>query len=233
MRKRKPFLYIIVRDFISLFFPDYCAGCFNSLVKGESLICTRCMLEMPQTHYHLQRENQLKLRLEGRVPLIHALGFYRFSKRGRIQHILHALKYKNQPELAVVLGRVYGQKLKEAEFTFDLIIPVPLHATRLRKRGYNQSSKFAEGLSEILEIPFSEKVLVRSVKTDTQTRKTRLRRWENVSEVFVLTEPSPIRGKHVLLVDDVVTTGATIEACAAVLHNSGCRGVSIACIAVA
>src|SRR5688572_17607348 len=147
MRKRKPFLYIIVRDFISLFFPHYCAGCFNSLVKGETLICTRCMLEMPQTHYHLQRENPLKLRLEGRVRLVDALGFYRFSKRGRIQHILHALKYKNQPELAVVLGRVYGQKLKDAEFSFDFIIPVPLHATRLRKRGYNQSSKFAEGLS--------------------------------------------------------------------------------------
>jgi ComF family protein len=233
MRSQKPFLRVVLQDFVALFFPDYCLGCSNTLVKGENMICSRCMLEIPQTNYHLSHDNPLLNRMAGRVPLTNAFGFFRFTKRGRIQHILHALKYKNEPEVGVMLGRVYGQKLKENNFFFDLIIPVPLHKTRLRKRGYNQSAKFAEGLSETLHMPYSENILFRSLRTATQTNKTKIARWENVSEVFGLSNANLIQGKHILLVDDVVTTGATLESCAALLFKNGCGRVSIASIAVA
>jgi ComF family protein len=197
------------------------------------MICTRCMFEMPQTNYHVHRENPLYLRLAGRVPLVYALALFRFIKKGRIQHILHALKYKNQPEVGIVLGRVYGQKLKDSNYCFDLIIPVPLHSTRMRKRGYNQSAKFAHGLSEILGVQVAERVLLRSVKTETQTNKTKLKRWTNVNDVFIIMDGAMIKNKHVLLVDDVVTTGATIEACGIVLCENGCQQISVASIAVA
>jgi ComF family protein len=233
MLPQKSLARVIFRDFISLFYPDYCLGCSNSLVSGERLICTRCILQMPQTSYHLNQENPLKSRLSGRLPVLYALAFFKFSKSGRIQQVLHALKYKNHPDVGVLLGKVYGQRLKETGCRFDLIVPVPLHPSRLRKRGYNQSGKFAEGLSEGLGIPYSEKVLGRTVKTVTQTNKTKLKRWENVSEVFRIMDGQLITRKHILLVDDVITTGATIEACGKVLTENGCCSISIASIAVA
>lgn len=233
MKKEKPFFLQVLRDFASLFFPNYCLGCSGSLVRGENMICSRCMLEMPQTNYHQVNDNPLRLRMSGRIPIVHALGFFKFTKNGRIQHILHALKYRNEPEIGIILGKVYGQKLKERCLLFDLIVPVPLHPSRKRKRGYNQSAKFAQGLGEILGIPFSEEIIARGIKTATQTRKSKLKRWENVSDVFVIKNAGQIQLKHVLLVDDVVTTGATLEACASVLSSNGCDRISIASIAVA
>jgi ComF family protein len=233
MSRRNSSFRRILRDFISLFYPDYCLGCSNTLVRGEHMICTRCMLEMPQTNFDRFPDNPLKLRMSGRIPLVHALGFFKFNKRGRIQHILHALKYKNEPEVGIVLGRVYGQKLKEQNLRFDLVIPVPLHPSRRRKRGYNQSAKFAEGLAEILAVPFSDDILQRQKRTETQTNKSRLKRWENVHDVFLVVDIEPVRNKHILLVDDVVTTGATLEACALALCEKGCGQISIASIAVA
>lgn len=225
----------IFRDFSSLFFPRYCPACFGALVKGEELICTTCILEMPQTNYHLQVENPLKDRLAGRISLEYALAFFRFRKSSRVQHLLHALKYNQQPEIGIAIGKVYGERLREAGLsrTFDLILPVPLHKSRKRKRGYNQSALFAEGLSFSLGVPFSDKVLTRTVKTETQTRKTKLNRWENVSEIFQVTDVSAIRNKRILLVDDVVTTGATLEACGQTILKEGCSELSIACIAEA
>lgn len=226
----------LARDFMSLLYPNCCSACSMALVKGENLICSRCLLEMPQTQYHLDPGNDLKRRLEGRIPVQYVLGFLRFTKNGRIQNLLHNLKYRHQPEIGVALGKLYAQRLKDSGLTgyFDLIIPVPLHKSRLRKRGYNQSAKFAEGLSQTLGIPVEENILFRKSKTETQTRKNKLKRWENVSEVFgVVGLPSAIAGKHILLTDDVITTGATIEACAEVLIRNGCGKISVACIAVA
>lgn len=225
----------VFQDFVSLIFPNHCLSCEDSLVKGEKLVCTRCMLEMPQTNYHLDSENALKKRLSGRMQLDYVMALFKFSKNGRVQAILHALKYKNQPDLAVMLGHVYGERMREAEFskTFDLIVPVPLHATRIRRRGYNQSAKFAEGLSEKLEVPYSDDHMERKVSTETQTRKSKLSRWKNVDEVFCVRREKDIQGKRILLVDDVITTGSTIEACAAQLWKAGCSNLSIACIAEA
>src|SRR5688572_24590769 len=175
----------LLRDFVSLVYPNYCLACEDALVKGERLICTGCILQMPQTNYHLDDFNPLKTRLSTRIEIRYAMALFKFSKSGRVQSVLHALKYKNQPELGVLLGALYGDRLA-AHYAnaFDLIIPVPLHQSRKRKRGYNQSATFAEGLSQTLKIPFSDALLIRNIKTETQTRKTKLNRWQNVSEVF-------------------------------------------------
>ena len=225
----------IVNDFVSLFFPRCCLGCSQALVKGEESICTSCMLELPQTQYHKDPANPLRTRLADRVPIAYGFAFLKFTKSGRVQKILHALKYKNHPEVGITLGKVYGERLKEADLQnrFDCIVPVPLHPSRLRKRGYNQSERFAEGLSLAFGVPNFAKALYRSTKTQTQTRKTKLKRWENVAEVFAINTQHPVRGLRVLLVDDVVTTGATLEACIATLLAEGCASVSIACIAEA
>jgi ComF family protein len=223
----------ILRDFISLFYPSYCLACENALVKGEESVCTKCILEMPRTDYHLNIDNPFKKKLEGRVQVKHVMAFFKFAKESRVQHLLHALKYKNHPEIGVTLGRVYGHDLATAGFRdqFDFIVPVPLHLSRKATRGYNQSYEFAKGLSEVLEIPIKEEIIERIVKTQTQTSKTRLNRWENVNEVFKILDPEEVRGKRILLIDDVITTGATLEACAIVLQE--CKELSIACIAAA
>lgn len=225
----------LLRDFVSLIYPSYCLACEASLVKGENLICTRCMFQMPQTNYHLHEDNPLKNRLACRLPVLHAMAMFKFSKSGRVQALLHALKYRNQPALGVMLGNVYGDRLLAANLstTFDLIIPVPLHASRKRRRGYNQSAKFAEGLSQKMNIRFSDDMIERLVNTSTQTRKTKLKRWQNVTDVFHVNEPAEIANKNVLLVDDVVTTGSTIEACGNYVIDAGCASLSVACIAEA
>ncbi len=224
----------ILVDFISLLYPRYCFACREGLVKGEETICSKCMLELPRTHYHLDTENALFRRLNGRIPLKFAFAFFLFRKGGNVQHLLHALKYNNHPEIGETIGEVYGQELQQAGYDqkFNLIVPVPLHASRKRKRGYNQSEKFAAGLSKNLNIPFSD-ALLRATKTETQTRKTKLKRWQNVSEVFRVKDLDQIRNQNILLVDDVITTGATIEACAQVLLTEGCSSISIASIAYA
>jgi ComF family protein len=221
-------------DFLSLFFPNTCAGCMGPLAKGENMICTTCILEMPQTNQHLDTANSLYQRLSYRMQIEQAMALFKFSKSSRVQQILHSLKYKNQPEIGVVLGKVFGEKIRMAgTLHVDAILPVPLHPARKRVRGYNQSDVFAEGLSEKLEVPALDNVLERKVKTETQTRKTKLRRWQNVSEVFHVKKPELIAGKKILLVDDVITTGATLEACAQTLLDTGCASVSIACLAEA
>ena len=225
----------LIRDFVSLIFPHYCLACESSLVKGEKLICTRCILQMPQTNYHVDNDNPLKSRLACRIPIVHAMAMFKFSKSGRVQALLHALKYRNQPALGVMLGNVYGDRLLAADMAkaFDLIIPIPLHATRKQKRGYNQSAKFAEGLSQKLGVKFSDELIERRIKTATQTRKTKLKRWQNVTDVFHVSRQDQIARRNVLLVDDVVTTGATLEACGNYIIEAGCASLSVACIAEA
>lgn len=219
---------------MSLFFPNCCVACSDSLAKGEELVCTHCMLEMPQTSYHKEVDNELQVRLSNRFEVTNAAALFKFTKSSRVQHILHALKYKNRPEVGIMLGKVLGQKIADARIMKpDIIIPVPLHPSRKRKRGYNQSAKFAEGLSVKLDIPFSDTIIARLVKTDTQTKKNKLNRWQNVSEVFHVKDPLTVKGKRILLVDDVITTGATIEACAYILKQNGCTEINIACIAEA
>lgn len=225
----------IFGDFVSLIFPRYCRGCMDALVHGEELICSRCMLEMPRADYHLDRQNPFYIRFRGRLPVKFVMTMFKFVKGGRVQHLLHALKYKDQPELGLALGRMYGHDLAAANYRqeFDLIVPVPLHVSRKRNRGYNQSEEFGKGLGESLGIECSDRVVRRRISTSTQTRKSKLRRWENVKDVFEVLRPERVKGRRILLVDDVVTTGATLEACGTALLSAKPADLSIVCIASA
>ena len=225
----------VISDFIALFFPRCCLGCSEALVKGEDIICTRCLSELPKTNYHRQLSNPIEDRLFGRIHLKHAWAFLKFRKSGIVQHLLHQLKYNNHPEIGVRLGMLYGKELQEQGFgnQFDLIVPVPLYSSRKRKRGYNQSAKFAQGLSTSLGIPWDETISIRRRRTATQTRKSKLDRWENVKDVFGVIDSGKIQNKRILLVDDVITTGATVEACGLHLLQNNCAELSIACMAEA
>lgn len=231
----KAFLAEIRDDFISLVYPHYCEGCLGALVKGEELLCTECLSDLPRTNMHLDDDNALATRLRGRIPILAAAAFLRFRKKGKVQRLLHALKYRNRPEIGFRLGYVYGCDLAMSRFCdpFDLILPVPLHPARLRARGYNQSDEWAHGLSDATGIPYDCQAIRRLRNTKTQTNRSRLSRWENVSEVFTVADAAAVRGRSVLLVDDVVTTGATLEACGQALLNAGCGGLGVACIAMA
>lgn len=224
-----------LRDFSSLFFPNYCLGCSGAMVKGEEILCTYCISALPKTDYHYLDENPIQQNLAGRINVKYGWAFLRFRKTGIVQHLMHQLKYNNHPEVGVRLGKIYGMELASSGFAgeFDFIVPVPLHPTRLRKRGYNQSLKFAQGLSESLNVPVLTDVSRRLSRTETQTKKNRLDRWENVNQSFTVKNPEAIVNKRILLVDDVVTTGATVEACGQRLLEYGCQELSIACIAEA
>lgn len=222
-------------DLISLVYPDVCLCCEGTLVKGEDAICTRCILDLPRTHYHNDKNNPLAIKFMGRVNLDHALAFLKFRKKGNVQRLLHALKYQGNREIGLKLGRIYGHQLNESMITshYDVIIPVPLHISRFRQRGYNQSDEWGRGISETTGISFESNVLVRGHKTETQTRKTKLNRWKNVEEIFYVQKHNLVSGKKILLVDDVVTTGATLESCAIALIEADCKSVGLACIAYA
>jgi len=228
-------LFEIVKDFTSLFFPEFCLGCSENLLSGEDIICTKCLLHLPRTDYLTYQENPIYERFIGRLPIKFASAFLRFRKAGIVQHLLHQLKYNNHPEVGLKLGMLFGEELNKyfTEMPFDLIIPVPLFSSRQRNRGYNQSSKFAEGISNATNVPFDESCCMRTYNTTTQTRKTKSERWQNVNQAFLVTNENKIINKHVLLVDDVMTTGATLEACGTELIKRGCASLSIACIAEA
>ncbi len=225
----------VLEDFISLFFPHYCLACSGPLVKGEDLLCTTCLINLPKTNYHVFRESPIKNKLMGRLPLKHGWAFLKFRKSGIVQHLLHQLKYNNHPEVGVRLGQLFGRELLQVGFDkeFDLILPVPLHSSRMRQRGYNQSSMLAAGLSTAMNIQWDESISVRVQSTVTQTHKSKADRWENVKDVFAVNALTDLKGKRILLVDDVITTGATLEACGQHLVSCGCNELSVACLAEA
>lgn len=221
-------------DFVHLFFPRPCSGCGRGLLGGEQWLCSFCLRDLPVTNYHDWPDNPLFERLLGRLPLTSAQAFLHFRKDGITQRMLHQLKYQSRPELGEFLGRVYGRQLASRDHhVWDVIVPVPLHRIRQRRRAYNQSECFADGLAAELQIPVVRAALVREQATETQTRKDRARRWENMQQAFGIADASAVCGKRVLLVDDVVTTGATLEACGLKLWAAGCAALSIACIAEA
>lgn len=224
-----------VNDLIELIYPRTCGACNIPLLKGEYVLCTKCLAELPLTNYHLMKENPVEQIFVGRVPIEAATTLLYFHKKGRTQHLLHLLKYKGRQDIGFFLGQLLGKQLKESEFykNVDTIIPIPLHIKRLKQRGYNQAECIANGIAQSMQIPVEKNLIIRNVATTTQTKKNRVERWENVANVFQIQEKYVQSGKHYLLVDDVITTGATIEACAQTLLTIPKIKISVAGLAKA
>lgn len=221
-------------DFFSLLYPNLCASCNATLYKGEREVCNRCRSYLPYTRFHNEKDNPVAQLFWGRVQVENATAYFIFRKGSRFQKILHKIKYQNKQSLGIELGKWFAQELTETEFnTVDVIVPVPLHPRKLNKRGYNQSELIATGIAGILGKKLDNSLLKRVVENPTQTRKSRYERWTNVEGIFELSDPLSAANKHVLIVDDVVTTGSTLEACAAAILKAPGSKVSIAVLAMA
>lgn len=208
-------------DLVNLFFPLQCQACGNVLFRQEEVICFKCLIRLPRTNFHLHEENPVSRMFWGRIPIHAAASFLFFNKGGKVQQLIHQLKYKGQTKVGLYLGKMYGESLLKSHLFADveLVIPVPLHPRKQHQRGFNQSEVIARGLSSSMHIPCVSDQLIRRLHTATQTRKSRYERWENVKSSFQLNRPEELAGKHLLLVDDVITTGATLEACAQVFGH--------------
>jgi ComF family protein len=210
-----------------------CAACFDASPVRGGIFCISCLSELPETNYHQIDGNPFETHFWGRLPLQAGAAFLFFVPEGKTQVLLHNIKYRSRSDFARDVGMFYGSRLKNSpRFQgVDVIVPVPLHCKKERKRGFNQSAEFGKGLAESMSVVFLKNGLTRTRFTETQTKKTRADRVANLKDAFVVTDPDKIREKHILLVDDVLTTGATLESCAlALLQVEGVK-VSMATIA--
>ena len=224
-----------ISDLIEMFFPKLCITCGERLISQEKYLCLNCWLDLPVTNFHLNPENKVAQLFWGRVQIENATSFFSYKKGSRYQQLIHFIKYKGVKELGFETGKRFGLVLTETkEFNdIDIVVPVPLHPRKQKKRGFNQSDWIAAGIAEGLQKPVSKNNLFRKVFTSTQTRKNRFERWQNVEDIFEIKHPEKFSGKHILLVDDVVTTGSTLEACAFQLLKNSDVKVSIATLAFA
>lgn len=214
----------------SLFFPHLCAGCGTHLLAHDQAICIRCLTRLPATGFFSQPDNPVEKTFWGRLPLHAAGSLYYFTGSSLMQNILHQLKYAGNRDCGTELGRLIGQALlASGRFQgIDLVIPMPLHIAKKRNRGYNQSALLAEGASHVLQAETDDRMAIRRTNTSTQTHKSRTERWDNVRQVFAVPNPSPLKDRSILLIDDVVTTGASLEACGKTLLEAGCSRLCIA-----
>ena len=229
------YLYDLWDDVISLLFPRLCYACGNHLLRNEKLICTECYILIPRANYHNESNNPVEQLFWGRCRIEKAAAFSYYNRGSRIRNLIHNLKYKGIREIGYELGKIYGFSLKNSDFTsdIDVIIPVPLHPSKQRIRGFNQSEIISQGISEATGIPVDSISLSRKNISATQTKRSRYERWTNVEGIFSVTDATGIRDKHILLIDDVITTGSTIESCVTeLLKTEGVR-VSVAALAVA
>lgn len=214
MKKNRIPIYL--HDFTGLLFPELCFACSRPLMGQEKYICLNCELDLPETHFGVMQGNSIEQAFWGRIGIESATAYVKFEKGGRVQHLLHALKYNGQQNLGVYMGELMGHDVRDnVRFNVaDAVVPVPLHPKKFRKRTFNQSDCLADGIAKVLGIPVLSSSLVRKIYNPTQTRKGRYQRWENVEGIFEVATPESIENKHVLLVDDVITTGSTLEAAA-------------------
>ncbi len=224
----------LLQDFYNIFFPRKCVYCGKNLNKTEKEICIKCLSNLPRTGFINFSENPVFQSFWGRVPVGFAFSMYYFVKQSVLQYLLHQIKYHGRKELAYVLGTELGKEIAASKHhVYDAIVPVPLHPDKEKRRGYNQSEWIAQGISFQLKIPLETKLIRRHINSKSQTRKNRAERWENVRNAFSITTYQTNDYKHVLLVDDVLTTGATLEACASLLIEQLKLKVSIATLAYA
>lgn len=222
------------KNLINLFFPKSCAACASFLLAEEIVICTGCRHKLPVTNHHLMEENEVIKKFYGRISLEFGAALFYFHKKGMVQELIHKLKYKGQEDIGEMIGTWYADELKTVEIfkSADYIIPVPLHKKRLRERGYNQVEKFGVALSTSLMIPFNDGVLVRKVYAKTQSKKNLLGRMDITGSTFDVEFDASFEGKHFILVDDVITTGSTLESCCKALLKIPNAKVSIVCMAM-
>lgn len=222
-------------DFLCLFFPHLCLACdYNSPPYGEH-ICTSCRATLPEANYHFRKDNPFTEKFWGRIPIHAGAPMYLFTKESRVQNLIHHLKYKGRAEVGTILGNKMGMMLRQSPHfaDVDIIVPVPLHVRKLRIRGYNQSEVFGNGIADTFGRPCLGNGMRRIIHSASQTRQSRESRLHNVGEVFEVNKPKVLEGKHILLVDDVLTTGATLEVCARKLLEVPGTMVSMATLAIA
>lgn len=223
-----------IESFTEMFFPHLCVTCSRKLFSDENFVCIHCRHDFPKTEFHNDTGNKVAQLFWGRTNVEFATSWLYFKKGSHYQKLIHYLKYKGIKELGAEMGYLFGLDLKESVFAeVELIMPIPLHKKKEKQRGYNQSEWIAKGLSDAMQKELSTGNLIRARFTQTQTRKTRYERWQNVEGIFEVINPEKVNGKHVLLVDDVVTTGSTLEAGVYTLLSSGAGKVSVATLAMA
>lgn len=217
----------IINDINSILVPMVCFGCNAHLYRGEEHLCTVCRNHLPLTDYTFNVENALDRIFYGRINIKKASSFLFFTENGIVQQLIHHLKYKNQEQIGIFLAAWYGQVLVENNYLteIDIVIPVPLHKTKYKKRGYNQVAKFAERIAFHINADYCENILIKTANTKTQTKKSRIARWYDNKDLYVLTDMTLLKNKNILLIDDVITTGATMEICAKTIQQT--EGVNI------
>jgi ComF family protein len=229
------FLADIKDSLLHLLFPHVCAGCGSDVLTTETVLCMQCIEAMPETNFEPHTGNPVEKLFWGRLPLNAATAQFYFTKESLLQHLMHQFKYKSNKELGLQLGKVMGQQLLKADrFTgIDALIPLPLFPAKEKRRGYNQATLLCNGMAAVMNVPVLNNVISRPQHTETQTKKGRIERWQNIEGKFMVTKPEAIAGKHLLLVDDVVTTGATLESCGIELMKIDNVTLSLACLCVA
>jgi ComF family protein len=224
----------MLNHLLNLFFPKSCAGCHSFLLSDELVICTQCRHEIPLTNFHKNEQNEMYQKFYGRIPLEFGAALFYFHKKGIVQEMMHQLKYKGHQEIGTIVGDWYAAELKDLELmkNIDYIIPVPLHKRRFRERGYNQVTMFGKALAQNLAIPYEDSILQRKLYTKTQTKKSLLGRSDISKTIFDVAFSENHHGKHFLLIDDVITTGSTLEACSRELLKIPNAKISIVCMAM-
>ena len=220
--------------FLHLLFPHVCTGCGTDILNEETVLCMRCIDRMPETNFELHADNPVEKIFWGRLQMVSATAQFYFTKESLMQHLMHQFKYKRNKELGLQLGRMMGEQIKKSgRFEVNALVPLPLFPVKEKRRGYNQATILCEGMAEIMGIPVLDKAVIRPQHTETQTKKGRIERWENMEGKFILSDPDKISNQHLLLVDDVVTTGATFEACGNELLKADNVRLSLASLCVA
>jgi ComF family protein len=225
----------IKHNILHFFYPHNCVGCGYPLFNLQKLLCKHCIADLPLTHYEKVDDNPVVKIFSGRLQIEKATSWLFFAKNGLTQNVIHALKYRNNRKIGLAMGKMMAASLDECGWWngIDVLIPLPLNRKKLLMRGYNQAEVLCRGISSFTGIPVEEVAVMRTVFTETQTHKTRIQRWRNVAEVFDLLDYSHLQGKHAVLVDDVVTTGATLDACGQVLSKVPGLKLSLLSLAIA
>jgi len=225
----------MLKSIVNVFFPKVCYACNNLLNDKVDTICLDCRHDLPITNFHFDNNRAVAKVLYGRAKIENGTALFRFVKKGHVQQLIHNLKYKGHEYIGFVLGNWLGAELKtlEAYKTIDMVIPVPLHKKKLKSRGFNQVAKFGEQIAKALHADYMDDVLLKITNAKTQSKKGRIARWIDSEELFAIKNITTIENKHILLVDDIITTGATLEACISVLNEAKNIKISIATMAIA